>query len=502
MGPSSPRKKKRSDLRNDRGFVFRPLKPAVTKKKASKDNQENENIVAEKVAENPFVGKSTISQDDFETESLTTASKPKGKGEIERPAKTEIAPQPRPSKSGNDDVPTSQATITTTTTKTTTTRTRRRQSAFPQSQSGRTDTAQSSSSLTSTSSKSDLRLQLLRSRRSYMPPRSSTSRNDYTVEIPLAGDTPIIEKNRTMRLGGASLGGAAGHGDGAGKRRRSSLGLRGKRVSRNGLCPPPHETIEPENFYRHIDAEQSDPNRMRQLLVWCTERSMNMPLAESIKIVKSHEEGKAEELPELDGHLKAILRDVQKEVIEALSARQINTSWYHRPAAPSELVQSPLKKQPHPMNEANASELAAFQAELERLQAEESQWHQLLEDYTAAHPTPAPKPSPQADDPATSSPAEKTPPTDIQPAHRAILAQACERDHEKELDEWITQLVEDATIDLDATYDALAKTASFAHRTKKLADGVFDKVLKAYEEKEKRVKPVDTMGVLSLLSRC
>lgn len=85
-------------------------------------------------------------------------------------------------------------------------------------------------------------------------------------------ETPIIERNKMMR--NQSMGGPANG------RRRSSFSLRGKRVSsaHNGLCGLPHASIQPSDYYRHIDAEQSEPVRMRQLLVWCAERSaLRMP---------------------------------------------------------------------------------------------------------------------------------------------------------------------------------------------------------------------------------
>lgn len=73
-------------------------------------------------------------------------------------------------------------------------------------------------------------------------------------------ETPIINRNRELRNA----------------KRRSSLELRGKRVSvLNGVAGTPHESIDPAQYYRHIDADQPDAIRMRQLLIWACEKVIN-----------------------------------------------------------------------------------------------------------------------------------------------------------------------------------------------------------------------------------
>ncbi|KAJ3017534.1 hypothetical protein HKX48_003500 [Thoreauomyces humboldtii] len=318
---------------------------------------------------------------------------------------------------------------------------------------------------------------------------------DYTLEIPLTGDTPMIARNKNMRqtVGGGGVG-----------RRRSSIGLRGKRTStaHNGLCPQPHETIEPEDFYRHIDADLSDPNRMRQLLVWCAQRSL---------VDRSSETSK------LDPALLAILREVQNDVIVGLTSKQINTSWYHRPAESSELAGSPVKKLPHPQNAINAQKLVTLKAELERLELEEAQWKELLEEYTLRHPA-TDEPDNLDEDGLKHGLSE----AELTSSDLAILERLQPGAYAQELSNWMTEAFENLQVDVnimlfqmvfgtrliselrtnqvDSTLDTLERVQAFEYGTRKFADGVFEKVLKAYEEKEKLVKPVDPMDVLRLLS--
>lgn len=87
------------------------------------------------------------------------------------------------------------------------------------------------------------------------------------IALPFS-DTPIINRNKELR----KKGGASGS-------RRSSLGMRGRRASSlidNGHNALPHREVDPAEFYKHIEAEGlSEPRRMKQLLIWCGERSLS-----------------------------------------------------------------------------------------------------------------------------------------------------------------------------------------------------------------------------------
>ena len=106
------------------------------------------------------------------------------------------------------------------------------------------------------------------------------------IALPFA-DTPIIRRNQEMRKGIAS-----GHG-----KRRSSLGMRGRRASSlidtgksNGIIwsteqestkadqralALPHDSVETTDFYKHIESEGlPEPRRMKQLLTWCGTRAL------------------------------------------------------------------------------------------------------------------------------------------------------------------------------------------------------------------------------------
>jgi kinetochore protein Mis13/DSN1 len=83
------------------------------------------------------------------------------------------------------------------------------------------------------------------------------------IALPFS-DTPIMNRNKEMRR---KTGG-----------RRSSLGMRGRRASSlidNGHSAIPHRTVDPSQFFKHIEASGlSEPRRMKQLLTWCGERAL------------------------------------------------------------------------------------------------------------------------------------------------------------------------------------------------------------------------------------
>ena len=74
----------------------------------------------------------------------------------------------------------------------------------------------------------------------------------------------------------------------------------------------PHAAISSSDYYRHIDASLTDPLRMHQLLVWCTQKAMT--------IIRKGDK-------ETDKSVKDIVKKVQTSVIDGLIQKQINVSW-------------------------------------------------------------------------------------------------------------------------------------------------------------------------------
>jgi hypothetical protein len=96
------------------------------------------------------------------------------------------------------------------------------------------------------------------------------------------------------------------------------MAMRGKRVSEtfNGLCPAPHSSVPSSSFYTLISTELSEPIRMRQLLLWCALRTaQTFPTPQSVQ----------------PGSTDSIVRVLQDVIIQGLTKKTLDTSWYHRP---------------------------------------------------------------------------------------------------------------------------------------------------------------------------
>lgn len=143
--------------------------------------------------------------------------------------------------------------------------------------------------------------------------------------------------------------------------------MRGKRMSTsaNGLAQSPHDTIPATEFYRHIDADQSDPVRMRQLLVWCAKRAKDA-------LVKG------------SGVVPDNVDKVAEDIIRGLVSKQINTSWYHRSDRTALPGSMPQETKPNPQNVLNASKKAELESELARLVQEEALWQGIVATASAS----------------------------------------------------------------------------------------------------------------------
>ncbi|KAK0205118.1 Mis12-Mtw1 protein family-domain-containing protein [Desarmillaria ectypa] len=124
-------------------------------------------------------------------------------------------------------------------------------------------------------------------------------------------DSPIIERNKAMRGGAmAAIKQYQGNNDDNSQTpgRRSSIGGRGKRVSASfeatGISQP-HPSVHEGSFFKHIDVELPDAERMRMLLVWCSLRAAG------------REEG-------LGPEAGRVMKAAKEEMVRLLAERQVD----------------------------------------------------------------------------------------------------------------------------------------------------------------------------------
>ncbi|KAL1892957.1 hypothetical protein Cpir12675_004325 [Ceratocystis pirilliformis] len=167
------------------------------------------------------------------------------------------------------------------------------------------------------------------------------------IALPLS-DTPIINRNKEMRKKG-------------GGRRRSSLGMRGRRASSltsMGHSALPHKEVKEAEFYKHIEAEGlPEPHRMKQLLTWCGERALSAkpPLGSS--------------------HSNAILgaRAIQDQLLKDFQSKSEFSDWFSREEVPL----PPVVLKPNPRNIEHEEKIAILEAKVSRLRELKKTWQAL-----------------------------------------------------------------------------------------------------------------------------
>ena len=99
----------------------------------------------------------------------------------------------------------------------------------------------------------------------------------------------------------------------------------------------PHNSVSATSFYKHIDADLPDAERLRTLLIWCASRAAAKPSPPSSNPNSTASDngkgGLANEpsepdLPPLSERAQQLLKNVQEDVIRMLAERKIDLSLY------------------------------------------------------------------------------------------------------------------------------------------------------------------------------
>ncbi|KAF8624426.1 hypothetical protein AX17_007135 [Amanita inopinata Kibby_2008] len=243
--------------------------------------------------------------------------------------------------------------------------------------------------------------------------RASMLVTDTTLAIPL-DETPQIVRNKRLREGAMNAIAAAnsdttlnetshrgrdleresntvnGH-----HRRKSSISGRGKRISISldtGVIPQPHNSVSETSFYKHIDADLPDSERLRQLLIWCASRAAtkytsapSKPNSSSSANAKDNP-GKGgnppPNLPPLSSRATQVLKGVQESVIRMLAERRIDLSMYgDNQGETSRKGQE--KMQPNEQNVTNRMWEVRYAEEIKRAREEDEAWKRVSYYYDA-----------------------------------------------------------------------------------------------------------------------
>lgn len=98
----------------------------------------------------------------------------------------------------------------------------------------------------------------------------------------------------------------------------------------------PHNSVSESSFYKHIDCDLPDAERVRQLLIWCSSRAASNSTTSSPK-------DPPQALPPLSAQGIQLLKSVQDDVVRMLAERKIDLSLYP-PEASGSAVTEPQKE--------------------------------------------------------------------------------------------------------------------------------------------------------------
>ncbi|CCU76364.1 kinetochore protein mis13 [Blumeria hordei DH14] len=280
------------------------------------------------------------------------------------------------------------------------------------------------------------------------------NKSSTVVQLPWS-DTPVIDRNKEFRK---KAGGSA---------RRSSLGMRGRRASsliNNGHSAIPHREVETKDFYKYIEAEGlSEPRRMKQLLVWSSERCMGpKPL---------HGD------PDSAAELAA--RHIKEALLKEFSSRSEYSDWFSR----DETTPTKIVKLPNPRNVELENSLAIVESRLKLLQEERDQWKAQLK-------RPAPLAPIHQDGKGTLNPSDINSSL-LDPEQAAILAEVSSCSSQalrKQASDRLRTLQSGLEFHVDQLADGVHKLEKYQETVGKIADKFLNLGQLRLEERDKRVK--------------
>lgn len=78
----------------------------------------------------------------------------------------------------------------------------------------------------------------------------------------------------------------------------------------------PHNSVSEASFFKHIDADLPDPERIRQLLIWC-----------SLRTLSAHPSSTSTDLPPLNDEALQLLKLAQEDVVRRLAEKKMDLSF-------------------------------------------------------------------------------------------------------------------------------------------------------------------------------
>ncbi|KAG7095816.1 hypothetical protein E1B28_006515 [Marasmius oreades] len=214
---------------------------------------------------------------------------------------------------------------------------------------------------------------------------------DTTLQIPVE-ESPMIARNKALRQDAmaairsanvpgqdedrgrsSKLGRDSSEKQGQGHRRKSSVS-RGKRISASfevsGSFAEPHKSVTHKSFYKHIDVDLPESERLRQLLIWCHSRTVQDPFTFASS-------DSSPELPDLSATAHLVLKDVWRISLQRLADKQINLNPYSSSMSSSKRAASMPKLQENEQNMSLRRWETEYSADIRKMEEESEAWNKV-----------------------------------------------------------------------------------------------------------------------------
>ena len=119
------------------------------------------------------------------------------------------------------------------------------------------------------------------------------------------------------------------------------------------------------SFFKHIDTELPEPQRARQLLIWCSNRAMNEPAGQAPEASSSKQKSanSGKDPPALSAAQADILKRTQESIIKMLAEKKVDTNVYGGSGSQSD-SNRPLKE--NEQNVKNRARESRFNGHIQR----------------------------------------------------------------------------------------------------------------------------------------
>ena len=123
----------------------------------------------------------------------------------------------------------------------------------------------------------------------------------------------------------------------------------------------PHTAVRDSNLYKHIDIEQPEPQRAKQLLIWCSRRAMD-ELTEEQSAARQGSSNPGKDPPPVIADDVKLLKGVEDEIIRMLAEGKLDTNVFSSPEDPG----GPEQLKENEQNVRNKAREVRFNAHIQK----------------------------------------------------------------------------------------------------------------------------------------